>query len=193
MAGETREQKRRRRLVLLEMGRQIFVQMEVTILLSLFCLKHLLLCSLRSGHAKRRVPLTRLNWVGFHDNISDQKFRRMFRMPKESFAKLCSKIEDTVGSSNFCSHEHITAYLNSHETKKGQMHIAASFNTGEYVEQMEIIRGLKETGAMLRDLDKELDGCEEKTESEHKVAKRKTIEALEKSLMKHARKHMEDL
>ena len=42
------QHKRIRRLVLFEMGRQMSMQMQVSILLSLFCLKHILLCSQRS-------------------------------------------------------------------------------------------------------------------------------------------------
>ena len=44
---------------------------------------------------------------------------------------------------------------------------------------------------MLLDLDSELEGYADDAERAHKAEKRKTIEALEKSLMKQARKHME--
>ena len=64
-------------------------------------------------------------------------------------------------------------------------------------EQMEIIRGLKDTGDMLKDLEKVPEGFVEDTESaiaerQHREEKRSTIHALERALMKRARTHISE-
>lgn len=66
---------------------------------------------------------------------------------------------------------------------------------GSLQEDMDIIKGLKETSKMMKDLkDDSSVSSEDSTEStvaarEHRREKRKTIQALEKRLMKRARKH----
>jgi hypothetical protein len=51
----------------------------------------------------RSLPIakSRPSWESFCDKTTDQHFRRMFRMPKESFKLLCSKISSTIGIDTF--------------------------------------------------------------------------------------------
>ena len=68
---------------------------------------------------------------------------------------------------------------------------------GSMHEQMEIIRGLKDTSDMLKDLEKVPEGLAEETETaiaerQHREEKRSTIQALERALMKRARTHISE-
>jgi hypothetical protein len=49
-----------------------------------------------------RAPrLIRKTWSEFQDNLDDTTFRRMFRMSKESFERLCEKILNSIGVEHF--------------------------------------------------------------------------------------------
>ena len=62
---------------------------------------------------KKRSP--RPSWASVEDSINDCHFRRMFRMPKETFHKLCNKIETKVGEDVFKSDQHL---LSSRKRKR---------------------------------------------------------------------------
>ena len=49
------------------------------------------------------VETQRLSWTNFTDNVSDEHFRRMFRMPKHAFTHLCSVVESKISSNVFQS------------------------------------------------------------------------------------------
>ena len=65
---------------------------ESLLLSACIVLKHALFCHIRSEAAKVVKPSARLKWKDFKDFLTDTQFRRMFRMPKECFDDLCSRI-----------------------------------------------------------------------------------------------------
>ena len=50
--------------------------------------------------AKARRKKKRISWSSVCQRISDKQFRRMFRMTRECFAQLCSRIIRSVGEKN---------------------------------------------------------------------------------------------
>ena len=133
--GQTnqRERKRIRKLALVDGCSRLFVNVHCTALLSLFCLKHLLLCQQRSESSRQRELRERLHWPTFRDGLTSFQFKRMFRMPKECFDLLCSNIEAAVGAKAFCSHDFINTYLRSLDTPEGRMRNAAEAINGDYI------------------------------------------------------------
>ena len=58
---------------------------------------------------KRRAPRT--SWQDFANSISDTHFRRMFRMDRQCFNELCTKIENMVGREEFKSQQYLDSHL----------------------------------------------------------------------------------
>ena len=61
--------------------------------------------------AKARRKKKRISWSSVCQRISDKQFRRMFRMTRECFAQLCSRIIRSVGEKKFKSESYIDAFL----------------------------------------------------------------------------------
>mmetsp|Transcript_10432 Transcript_10432/g.19513 ORF Transcript_10432/g.19513 Transcript_10432/m.19513 type:complete len:93 (+) Transcript_10432:81-359(+) len=51
----------------------------------------------RSIAASKRCKRECLSWIDFVNSVSDEQFRRMFRMTKECFDKLCRRIIAAIG------------------------------------------------------------------------------------------------
>jgi len=57
-----------------------------------------------------RAP--RRTWSDLSNAVPDRMFKRMFRMNKPSFERLCSKICDKVGEDEFKSEVHLSSRQN---------------------------------------------------------------------------------
>jgi hypothetical protein len=57
----------------------------------------------------------RQTWHEFSNMLSDDLFRRMFRMPKETFAKLCNEMKEAVGEDSFKSEGGSNGWRACHE------------------------------------------------------------------------------
>ena len=55
----------------------------------------------------------RIKWDEVNLRISDRHFRRMFRMSRDCFKELCSKVISYVGESSFKSESYISAFLDN--------------------------------------------------------------------------------
>jgi hypothetical protein len=92
------------------------------VLLTLQCLVlqldelQLMLCQLLYQHGKEERRLSRFKpspkaarrtWESFSNSISDVLFRRMFRMTKETFSKLCTELQSAVGDDTFKAEEYL--------------------------------------------------------------------------------------
>lgn len=73
--------------------------------------------------SQRRNVLKRLSWRSFCLTTHDKQFRRMFRMSKSCFEKLCASIIKAVGESSFKSEEFLD--VNYH-----QMSVAHNISSG---------------------------------------------------------------
>ena len=80
--------------------------------------------------ARRRRKKTELiTWSSVSKRISDLQFRRMFRMNRDCFHKLCEKIISCVGEKAFKSECYIDAFLRN----KNSMFMAHEQCSGGYV------------------------------------------------------------
>ena len=87
-----------------------------------------LLESLLSDHLREQQRLNRslpcekqvLTWAEFCSRITLQHFRRMFRMLKESFNRLCTKIIDCVGKERFHPESACDSSDNTSTTSNGK-------------------------------------------------------------------------
>ena len=111
LQSDNHECKGLRQLALVQLGSKLVINVHCTALLSLFCLKHLLLCQQRSENSRQRELRERLDWPTFCDGLTSFQFKRMFRMPKECFDLLCSNIEAAVGAEVFRSYDFINTHL----------------------------------------------------------------------------------
>ena len=68
---------------------------------------------LRSGYALNRRRKERISWDTLNTKISDMHFRRMFRMDRSTFNKLCNAISAAVGEAEFKSESYINLFLNN--------------------------------------------------------------------------------
>lgn len=90
----------------------------------------------RSDAASRRSrkrKSSRTSWPDFAASLSDAHFRRMFRMDRQCFQELCTKIETMVGKSQFKSQEFLDGYLADSSRLAAQMHNAHKSWSGGYV------------------------------------------------------------
>ncbi len=67
----------------------------------------LLRSEVRATAAEKREWKQRLAWSKFSNSLSDKQFRRMFRMPRDCFDLLCSRIIKAVGESEFKSETYL--------------------------------------------------------------------------------------
>ena len=70
-----------------------------------------------------------MSWSHVSSRISDLQFRRMFRMSRACFDRLCQKIIVAVGESSFRSESYIDAFLKG----KDQMYQAHEITSGGYI------------------------------------------------------------
>ena len=82
----------------------------------------------RSIAAKNRRIRERLSWSTFINSVSDEQFRRMFRMTKECFNKLCRRIVDGIGEKKFKSEEYIESV-----SKLESIYTAHEATSGGYI------------------------------------------------------------
>ena len=59
----------------------------------------------------KRNPPVRITWISYAGNMSDNLFRRRFRMTKECFIRLCRKIAKGVGEEEFKSEAYLERNL----------------------------------------------------------------------------------
>jgi len=119
----------------------LYYKIQVFLLLTQFCLKHAKKVVTLSKLAKERRPKKRIKWHEFKQSLSDSNFRRMFRMSKECFDDLCSKIIDTKGQSEFKSEMYIETNLKQKHNqntsykkrKRSSVYHANTFTSGEYI------------------------------------------------------------
>ena len=91
---------------------------------------------LRAAALKRRKK-TRFTWSQINERISDNHFRRMFRMNRDCFKLLCHKIISKIGESKFKSEEYISAFLSNPfsplSSRASLIHYAHCHTTGGYI------------------------------------------------------------
>ncbi len=63
--------------------------------------------AIRKDAAAKRRFRQRKSWAAFNGNLTDRQFRRYFRMSRECFRDLCSRIEENVGESQFKSEQYL--------------------------------------------------------------------------------------
>jgi hypothetical protein len=68
----------------------------------------------RSRSAGSRQKRQRKSWNEFQGKLSDRGFRRMFRMPRHCFTRLCRSIESNVGAEEFKSEEYLESLKKGH-------------------------------------------------------------------------------
>lgn len=73
---------------------------------------------------------TRCNWETWSAQISDTIFRRMFRMPRDSFNKLCGLIENAVGETVFQSESYLASRVLP--TTSAAMESIGGFVSGQF-------------------------------------------------------------
>ena len=80
---------------------------------------------------------TRFTWSQINERISDNHFRRMFRMNRDCFKLLCHKIISKIGESKFKSEEYISAFLSNPfsplSSRASLIHYAHCHTTGGYI------------------------------------------------------------
>jgi len=81
-----------------------------------YCMENKLLKQSRALKPKQK----KVKWsVLIADSMSDAKFKRMFRMTRECFSKLCVSIEESIGSNKFKSEVYLNdRYINDQSTNK---------------------------------------------------------------------------
>lgn len=73
--------------------------------------------SIRKKASKKRRFRQRKSWAAFEANLTDRQFRRYFRMSRECFRHLCSRIEENVGESEFKSENYLNNLKQSSDPK----------------------------------------------------------------------------
>ena len=71
----------------------------------------------------------RETWSHFNKRISSKQFRRMFRMDRQCFGRLCLRIIAAVGEKEFKSEQYIDAFLEN----KNRMYEAHKVTSGGYI------------------------------------------------------------
>jgi hypothetical protein len=77
----------------------------------------------------RALPrdVDRVTWRAFVGKISDEHFRRMFRMHRPSFDKICAKISHHIGEDVFKSESYILQHHPGHRRlMAGEVKVAVS-------------------------------------------------------------------
>ena len=74
------------------------------VLLVSFTLKHIILQEERKRHSK---PKQRIRWSYIIHTLSDNQFKRMYRMSKEYFNLLCERIIASISESEFKAENYI--------------------------------------------------------------------------------------
>ena len=82
-----------------------------------------------SSIAKKRRKKERVLWTKVNEKISDNQFRRMFRMDRTCFSSLCQHIICSVGERKFKSEAYIDAFLKG----KDKMYDANVSTSGGYI------------------------------------------------------------
>jgi DDE superfamily endonuclease len=95
------------------------------------------------------VQMKRSTWQLFSDNIADNHFRRMFRMTRPMFAKLCTMIKDGVGQRVFKPEEEVIKkkYNGKNPPIAGEIKVALSLRMlagGSYLDIV-VLFGIKTT------------------------------------------------
>eukprot|EP00984_Skeletonema_dohrnii_P023378 scaffold12476_cov110-Skeletonema_dohrnii-CCMP3373.AAC.1 len=70
--------------------------------------------SIKKKAAKKRRFRLRRSWAAFDANLTERQFRRYFRMSRECFRHLCSRIEENVGESVFKSEKYLIGRCGGH-------------------------------------------------------------------------------
>ena len=81
-------------------------------------------------HALRRVCRQRQSWSAFQRDLTDQQFRRYFRMNKGLFRQLCDRIEGCVGAEDFKSEQFLHARLMSPPKRSNNIYHTHHKSTG---------------------------------------------------------------
>ena len=92
-------------------------------------LQELKMFEMRGKEAKARRKKKRILWSSVCQRISDKQFRIMFRMTRECFALLCSRVIISIGEKNFKSESCIDAFLKG----KDSMFDAHEKTSGGYI------------------------------------------------------------
>ena len=98
-------------------------------ILSNALIKHIQLSDLRSHQALHRRKKVREKWSDFNKRISDRQFRRLFRMNRDCFYRLCSRIIAAIGEKAFKSEEYIHAFLEN----KSSIYEAHKLTSGGFI------------------------------------------------------------
>jgi hypothetical protein len=86
----------------------------------------------RSRVAKMRKKKKRLSWSVFEASLTDTQFRRMYRMSRDCFGKLCMLIEEKVGEEKFKSECYLRR-IASENTTLGRMANANEATTSGFI------------------------------------------------------------
>ena len=87
-----------------------------------------------SEAAKNRRFRQRMEWSDFEARLSDNQFRRMFRITRECFKVLCTKIASAVGEDEFKSEEYLHMVKSEGtDSIKGRMYIAHERQSGSFI------------------------------------------------------------
>ena len=70
---------------------------------------------LKSNLALNRRKKERVPWSKINERISDNHFRRMFRMTRKCFDQLCSQIICSIGERAFLSEAYINAFVSTND------------------------------------------------------------------------------
>ena len=77
--------------------------------------------AIRKDAAANRRFRQRKSWASFEGNLTDRQFRRYFRMSRECFRHLCSRIEENVGESKFKSEQYLRNLKQSSDPRDKQI------------------------------------------------------------------------
>ena len=86
----------------------------------------------RSKLAKRRRKKNRLSWSTFQSGLTETQFRRMYRMKRGTFHKLCHLIESEIGVGQFKSEAYLISMENDNSAH-GRMAFANLASTSGFV------------------------------------------------------------
>ena len=86
----------------------------------------------RSRVAKMRKKKKRMLWSVFVESLTDTQFRRMYRMSRDCFGKLCNLVEEKVGEDKFKSESYLSRLANE-KTALGRMANANEATTSGFI------------------------------------------------------------
>ena len=101
-----------------------------------FCKHEESLSAMRREYALRRRRKNRIQWSDLQQPISDNHFRRMFRMSRDCFKQLCAKIIASIGESRFKSEVYIKSFFSPDAAALDRMAIMHNANlatTGGFI------------------------------------------------------------